>query len=114
MKKMILLVLLMVLVMPLAVSQVLAAEEATRSGIVDAGNKICPISGGPVSGTSFAVYQGKRYGLCCPACEKPFLADPEKFISLLKLKENATVTATATPIDSKSEEMQKNMEQGSL
>ena len=113
MKKSIALALLFVFVMPLAASQAFATKETAQTGIVDAGNKLCPVSGDPVSGTNFVVYQGKRYGLCCPMCEKPFLNDPQKYLSRMEAQEKASASAT-TPVASASKEMEKDMEQGSL
>jgi len=84
MKKSIALALLFVFVMPFAASQAFAAKETAQTGIVDAGNKLCPVSGDPVSGTNFVVYQGKRYGLCCPGCDKIFLSDPAKYLAKTK------------------------------
>jgi len=106
MKKTVVLALLVVFMMPLAVSQVLAADETAQTGIVDVGNKICPVMDGPVNGKDFVVYEGKRYGLCCPGCDKTFLSDPVKYVA----KVNAEKAADA----SASEEMEKDMEQGSL
>ena len=116
MKKSIALALLFVFVMPLAASQAFATKETAQTGIVDAGNKLCPVSGDPVSGTNFVVYQGKRYGLCCPMCRKSFLKDPEKYLAQMKAKERvpAAPKGTVVPIAPKSKKMEKAMEQGSL
>ena len=115
MKKLLAIALMAMFLMPLVVPQAFAAKETTPTGIVDAGNKLCPVSGDPVSGTEFVVYQGKRYGLCCPMCEKPFLSDPEKYLSRMEAKGKASApAATATPVVSQSKEMEKDMEQGSL
>ena len=84
MKKLLAVVLLAMFLMPFAVLPAFAAEKT-----VDAGNKICPISGEPVSGFAFVTYHGKRYGLCCPGCEKQFLSDPEKYIAQMEAKEKA-------------------------
>lgn len=104
MKKLLAVALLGMFLMPLAALPAFAAEKA-----VDAGNKLCPISGEPVSGASFVEYQGKRYGLCCPGCAKAFLADPEKHIAEMEAKEKASAPATSA-----SKKMEKDMEQGSL
>ena len=109
MKKLIVLALLVVFVMPLAGSQVFAAEETAQTGVVDVGNKLCPVMGGPVNGKDFVIYEGKRYGLCCPGCDKTFLSDPAKYIA----KVNASETV-ALPADPASKKMEKGMEQGSL
>lgn len=109
MKKVIVLMLLAVLMMPLAASRVLAAEETTQAGIVDVGNKICPVMDGPVNGKDFVVYEGKRYGLCCPGCDKTFLNDPAKYIAKANVAGSVAVSDA-----SKSAEMEKDMEQGDL
>jgi len=115
MKKMIVLTLLLLFVMPVAASRIFAVEETTQTGITDAGNKICPVSGDPVSGNDFVIYQAKRYGLCCPMCKGLFLKEPEKYIAQMEAKEKASVpTAAMTPVVPKSEEMERDMEQGDL
>ena len=48
MKKLLAVVLLVMFLIPLAVLPVFANEK-----VVNVGNKICPVSGDPVSGTSF-------------------------------------------------------------
>jgi len=109
MKKAVVLALLVVFLMPLAASQVLAADETAQAGTVDVGNKLCPVMGGPVSGNDFVVYEGKRYGLCCPGCERTFLGDP----ALYSAKAAASMAAVTTNAEA-SEEMEKDMDQGSL
>ena len=88
--------------------------EMVQAAVVDAGNKLCPVSGDPVSGNDFVIYQGKRYGLCCAACEKIFLRDPAKYIARLKTGQTMALTAPVTADTSASNEMEKSMEQGSL
>jgi YHS domain-containing protein len=94
---------------PVMVSPVFAAKKAS-AGVVNVGNKMCPVSGDPVSGKDFVVYKGKRYDLCCPMCKKPFSKDPEKYVA----KVNAEKVSAVAPVVSKSETMEKDMEQGSL
>ncbi len=53
-------------------------------GVVEAGNKTCPISGEKVSGADFVIYDGKRYGLCCAGCKEMFLKDPDKYMKKLR------------------------------
>ncbi len=109
MKKVMVFVLMLSLMMPVfALTPAFAAE-----GSADVGNKLCPISGDPVSGSSFVEYGGKRYGLCCPACKSMFLADPVKYIAKMNAQEKSAAPAVAADAV-KSEQMQKNMEQGSL
>jgi len=108
MKKMLAMMLFIMFLVSLA-----ALPAFAVSNTVDAENKLCPISGEPVSGTSFVEYQGKRYGLCCPMCEALFLKDPEKYMAQMKLKEKET--ASSVPATSAaSKEMEKDMEQGSF
>jgi YHS domain-containing protein len=103
MKKLCALVLLVAFVMSVAASQAFASDETAQTAVVDAGNKICPVMGGPVNGKDFVVYEGKRYGLCCPGCEKAFLADPGQYVA----KVNAQKAADALA----SEKMERDMEQ---
>ncbi len=84
MKKLLAVALLAMFLMPLAALPVFAADKT-----VEVGNRFCPISGDPVSGTNFVEYQGKKYGLCCPACKAAFLADPVKAIAKMNAQEAA-------------------------
>ena len=88
MKKIIAIVILLAFAMPVLALPSFAATAKTQTGIVDVGNKICPIMGGKVDGKTFVVYKGKRYGFCCPGCEKEFLKNPEKYIAKIKATEN--------------------------
>ncbi|HLD82427.1 MAG TPA: YHS domain-containing protein [Candidatus Omnitrophota bacterium] len=49
---------------------------------VEAGNKICPVSGEKIDEKSKETYEykGKIYNFCCPACIDEFKKDPEKYI----------------------------------
>ena len=60
------------------------AFAEAEAGIVDVHNTVCPVSGDKVSGKHFVEYKGRRYGLCCPHCEKEFKKNPEKFIASLE------------------------------
>jgi YHS domain-containing protein len=98
MKKIIALAVLMAFVMPvLAVTPAFAAMTAEK-GVVNVGNKFCPVSGDPVSGQNFVTYQGKRYGLCCPMCEKPFLKNPAKYIAKSEAQEKAAQVSGKAPV----------------
>ena len=117
MKKITVLALLVMFLMPVVLSQAGAAEKTARTGITDVGNKLCPVMGGPVDGEHFVVYEGRRYGLCCPACEKMFLNDPEKYIAQAEAEQRAPAApeGTVVPIiDPASAEMQRDMEQAEL
>jgi len=55
-----------------------AQNESTKA--VNAGNKICPVTGDKVDGKTTYEYQGKIYNFCCPACIDEFKKDPGKYI----------------------------------
>ena len=99
---MIIAILILALMVPVLATPAFAALVKSGKGIVNVGNTICPVSGDPVSGKNFVTYKGKRYGLCCQACKKPFLKSPEKYIAQLNAKETvapaAASTLTVTPI----------------
>ncbi len=91
MKKIISLVLPIVFGLTLLVNQI-SVHAAPESGIVNAGNKFCPVSGDKVSEKAGVVeYKGKNYNLCCPMCAKKFLKDPEKYLAKLKTQEGALI-----------------------
>lgn len=64
---------------------------------VDAGNKICPVSGEKIVDNLKATYEyeGKIYNFCCPVCIDEFKKDPQKYIKKveeeLKGEEQAAV-----------------------
>ncbi|MFH1189137.1 MAG: YHS domain-containing protein [Candidatus Omnitrophota bacterium] len=63
-----------------------AAKEAAPSerapSIVHVGNTTCPVSGEKVDGVNFYEYNGKWYGMCCPACADKFKKDPKKYSAI--------------------------------
>lgn len=66
-----------------------SAEQAknmvasTEAGaVIDAGNKLCPVTGEPVDGVSSYVYEGKKYNLCCSMCTGVFAKDPAKYSAI--------------------------------
>lgn len=63
---------------PFAWSEDTKPAEAIQ--VVDAGNKICPVSRDKVTGKHFVEHNGKRYGLCCPMCANKFKKNPEKYL----------------------------------
>ena len=56
------------------------ATEAVQ--LVDAGNKVCPVSGDKIDEKLKATYEyeGKIYNFCCAMCIDEFKKDPEKYI----------------------------------
>jgi len=50
---------------------------------VDAGNKICPVSGEEIGDSMMKAtyeYEGRIYNFCCTGCIDEFKKDPEKYI----------------------------------
>ena len=59
------------------------ATEAAPKEAVNAGNKICPVSGEKIGeGMEIATYEyeGKIYNFCCAMCIEEFKKDPGKYI----------------------------------
>lgn len=107
MKRTIAVILLVAFMIPFALPGVLMAEQASPAGVTDAANKLCPVSGHPVSGTVAVEFQNRRYGLCCPACKAAFLADPAKYITQMEAQEKASQPVA-------SQEAERDMEQAEL
>lgn len=54
-----------------------------KSGSVNIGNKICPVSGEKIGGTMEPAtyeYQGKIYNFCCAGCVPKFKNNPDKYL----------------------------------
>ena len=47
-------------------------------------NGLCPIQEQPVVPGNFAEYHGQKVGFCCGPCKPKFLAEPEKYLGLMK------------------------------
>ena len=69
-------------------SLVSAQNEPTKQAqpaAVEVGNTICPVSKEKVGEMGDIVqyeYNGKIYNLCCDACKKDFVKDPQKFAKI--------------------------------
>ena len=59
-----------------------AKDSTSGSGAIDAGNKICPVLGGPIDEANKATYEykGKVYNFCCAGCIEEFKKEPQKYI----------------------------------
>ena len=53
-----------------------------KSAVVDAGNKICPVTGEKIDETTKVTYEykGNVYNFCCPMCIDKFKKEPQKYI----------------------------------
>jgi len=58
------------------------AIEKNLSPAVDAGNKICPVTGEKIDPKTKVTYEykGKIYNFCCAMCVDDFKKNPEKYI----------------------------------
>ncbi len=68
-------------------------EQVVPPVLVEVGNKICPVSKEKVGQMGDVVkyeYNGKIYNLCCPACKKDFVKDPQKFSKIAEDEVAAT------------------------
>ena len=68
-------------------------------------NKICPVSGGPVSEKYRTEYQGQYVYVCCEGCLTGFNKTPDEFVAKMSKEErdlisvNETCPITAEPIN---------------
>ena len=67
-------------------TQAEADTQALPKETVNAGNKICPVSGEKIDEATRATYkyEGKIYNFCCPMCIDEFKKDPEKYIKKIE------------------------------
>jgi YHS domain-containing protein len=68
-------------------SEAVVNEAEVNMAALDAGNKICPVSGEKISDVSESgmmpatyEYQGKIYNFCCTGCIDEFKKDPGKYV----------------------------------
>ena len=68
-------------------------------------NKMCPVSGGPVSEKYRTEYKGQFVYVCCEGCLNEFNKDPEKFVAKMSKEErdaiaiNEKCPVSGEPID---------------
>ena len=58
-------------------------EEVTSEGVIDLGNATCPVMELEVMDGEYVDWEGYRIHFCCAGCDNTFLADPEKYMSIL-------------------------------
>ncbi len=101
------------------VAQEAVAQETPKEA-VNAGNKICPVSGEKIDEKMKATYEyeGKVYNFCCPSCVEEFKKDPEKYIQKVEQelqaesKEQAEHKEHEVEMMQGSETMHQEMPQG--
>jgi len=62
-------------------------DDAQQKEPVDAGNTICPVSGGKIGEMGPGVqyeHEGKIYHFCCAGCIDEFKKDPVKYIKIIE------------------------------
>ena len=55
------------------------AKTTEKGSAINAGNKICPVSGDAVDGKTTYEYKGKVYNFCCPECIDEFKKNPKEY-----------------------------------
>jgi YHS domain-containing protein len=75
----------------LAVTASAAVLSATEDAKKPVTNKICPVSGGPVSADYRGEYKGQYVYVCCKGCLDEFKADPEKFVAKMSKEERELI-----------------------
>lgn len=60
-------------------------------GVVNIGNKICPVLGEKIDEQAKATYEyeGKVYNFCCAGCIDTFKKDPQKYVQKVEEELNA-------------------------
>ncbi|MCX5683776.1 MAG: YHS domain-containing protein [Planctomycetota bacterium] len=55
-------------------------KTGAASGTTEIAQKLCPVTGDPISKDIFVDYNGRRIYFCCNMCPAEFKKDPEKYI----------------------------------
>jgi YHS domain-containing protein len=81
--------LVLILVQPVFGQNTTQASPVSQEKAVNAGNNICPVTGGTIPKDSNVTYEykGVIYNFCCSDCVNAFKKDPEKYIK--KVQEEA-------------------------
>jgi YHS domain-containing protein len=79
-----------------------SADGAEKKNVT---NKMCPVSGGPVSEKYRTEYKGQYVYVCCEGCLTEFAKNPEGFVAKMSKEErdaiaiNETCPVSGEPID---------------
>jgi len=101
MKKITLAILLVVMIAGVVAASV-STEGPEKKNVT---NKICPVSGGPVSEKYRTEYKGQYVYVCCEGCLTGFNKTPDAFVAKMSKEErdliavNEACPVTAEPID---------------
>lgn len=74
-------------------------------------NKVCPVSGGPVSEKYRTEYKGQYVYVCCEGCLTEFAKTPEAFVAKMSKEERDAIAINETcPISSEPIDKAKSVE----
>ena len=96
------LAILLVLMLAGVVAARVSTEGPEKKNVT---NKICPVSGGPVSEKYRTEYKGQFVYVCCEGCLTGFNKTPDEFVAKMSKEErdliavNETCPITAEPIN---------------
>jgi YHS domain-containing protein len=65
-----------------------AAADGEKKNVT---NKVCPVSGGPVSEKYRSEYKGQYVYMCCEGCLKEFDKNPEAFVAKLSKEDQEAI-----------------------
>ncbi|MDD4954539.1 MAG: YHS domain-containing protein [Candidatus Omnitrophica bacterium] len=76
-----------------------AQNESSKA--VNAGNKVCPVTGEKIDEKTKVTYQyqGRIYNFCCAACIPEFQKDPGKYIKKVEEELKSKQQANSQPAD---------------
>ena len=88
---------------------IVAAADGTEKKPVT--NKLCPVSGGPVSEKYRAEYKGQYVYVCCEGCVNEFKKNPEPFVAKMSKEELALIAINETcPVSNEAIDKTKSVE----
>ena len=102
MRKPTLAILLVVMLAGVVAASVSTTEGSEKKNVT---NKICPVSGGPVSEKYRTEYMGQYVYVCCEGCLTGFNKTPDEFVAKMSKEErdaiavNEVCPVSAEPID---------------
>lgn len=73
---------------------VLLATEPALKEPVQAGNKLCPVSGQAVNPDSSVEVRGRVFGLCCNGCAESLKKEPEKYLGNFRYEKDGVTFVT--------------------
>lgn len=94
-----------ILLIAMLAGAVAARASADGAGKKNVTNKLCPVSGGPVSEKYRTEYKGQYVYVCCEGCLGEFNKNPETFVAKMSKEErdaiaiNETCPVSGEPID---------------